>query len=467
MTNSTEYKQKIQETLRNSAEPLGPSKIAEKIGTNKSSVHYHLKKLVDAGIVISPEEGKYSVNKGWTEITRELGDKILHLLSSKEYRPRELQQELGSDESKIKSSIVMLEYNGLIKEGQISLAVRGGIPKKGFTFHVSDYCQNSTYTPTYMGYSKIGFCPICKEKLNDYETVVILFFKSSYHIEPKPWVSVKIHSKCLPKSKAYETTYGKYESSIFCHYCGLPLSPKTLPKRQMTYEYVKDYLFGFELESIRLLEQLKQSWIVPFNIPIPIMGAKFSHMPQNSTIEKVYNKLDVKIPDWILERLKKDENNPEDDHFNDISHEIFHDLHFLYYEDISELKNAENFIRLLMKYRTGYPEDYDVNSRIRDVWIASQAIKQSYENNIRENYKKLLGPEANLYSDIDWAFDADDYDFDKVRSDTVCDHLPIFSQILSVKYGDNYFHPYCAEKLGLNDNHCNDTNSIGGEKDER
>ena len=464
MINSTEFKQEIQKILRESAEPLGPSAIAKKMGKNKSSVHYHLKKLIDDGSIISLEDGKYSVNKDEMEIISELGDKILDLLISKEYYPSELQQELVSNESKIKSAIAILEYNGLIKEGKISLAERGGIPKKEFTFHDSDYCRNSTYTPTYMGYSKMGFCPICKEKLNAYETVVILFFRPSYHIEPKPWASVKIHSKCLPNSKAYETTYGKYDSSIFCHHCGLPLSPKTLPKRQMTYESVKDYFLGFELESIRLLEQLKQSWIVPFDIPIP--EVKYSNDPQNSTIEKVYNKLDIKIPDWVLERLKNDENNPENDHLKDISREIFHDLLFMFYKDISELKNAENFIRLLMKYRTDYPEDYDVNSRIRDVWIASQATKQRYENNIRENYKKLLGSESNLYSDIDWAFDVDDYDFDKVRSDTICDHLPNFSQILAVKYGDNYFHPYCAEKLGLNANHCNDTNSIGGEQDE-
>ena len=465
MIDSTEFKQEIKEILRDSPEPLGPSAIATKMGKEKNTVHYHLKKLVDDGTVIFHEGGKYSIDKDFMETIRELGDKILHLLSSKEYYPSELQQELGFDESKIKSAIAILEYDGLIKEGQLSLAKRGGIPKKGFTFHVSDYCRNSTYTPTYVGYSKIGFCPICKEKLNTYETVVISSFRPSYHIEPKPWVSVKIHSKCLPNSKAYETAYGKYDLSIFCHHCGLPLSPKTLPKRQMTYESVKDHFFGFELESIRLLEQLKQSWIVPFDIPI--LRAKFSHNPQNSTIEKVYNELDVKIPDWILERVKNEENNPENDHLNDISQEIFYDLLFMFYEDISELKNAENFIRLLMKYRTDYPEDYDVNSRIRDVWIASQATKQRYENNIRENYKKLLGSESNLYSDIDWAFDVDDYDFDKVRSDTICDHLPNFSQILAVKYGDNYFHPYCAEKLGLNNNHCNDKNSIGGEKDER
>ncbi len=120
---------------------------------------------------------------------------------------------------------------------------------------------------------------------------------------------------------------------------------------------------------------------------------------------------------------------------------------------------------VLVKYRADCPKDYDVNSRIKELWTASQSIKKIYDKNIRENYQKLLEPESNLYSCIDWAFDVENYDFDKVRSDYPyewCDS-PFFSQTLAVKCGDNYFHPYCAKKLGLNKNHCNDKNSKGGE----
>lgn len=463
MSNSTALQQKIRKILQESAEPLGPSAIAKKLGLERNRIHHHLKKLKEDGFLISSDKGKYSINKDVMEIIRDLEEKILHLLALKEYYPKELKQKLGYDESKIISAIGLLELDGLIKEGQKSLAKRGGIPRKGLTVNVTDYCRASTYILTYLGYSKIGFCPICKEKLNVYEMVVVSFFRSSYDFRPQPWVSVKIHSKCLPDSKAYEMIYGKYETSMFCYHCGLPLSPKTLPKHPITYKSVKDHFFGFELESIRLLEGLRQSWIVPLDIHIP--GVKFSTTPQNSTIEKVYNKLEIKIPDWVSVRLKKDESDPENVYYKDISWEISEDLQFKLDKDISELKNAENFLRILIKYRADCPKDYDVNSRIKELWTASQRIKKIYEKNIRENYQKLLEPESNLYSCIDWAFDVENYDFDKVRSDYPYewDDSPFFSQTLAVKCGDNYFHPYCAKKLGLNKDHCNDENSKGGE----
>ena len=234
MINPTELRQKILQILQESTKPLGPAAIGDKLGIERNKVYYHLKKLKDNDLIISPEEGKYSINKGEMEIIREIKDKILHLLSSKEYYPKELQQELSYAESKILSAIHLLESDGLIKEGQTSLEKRGGIPRKGLVSNVSDYLWNSTFTPTYLGYSKIGFCPICKNELNDYEKVVVILSQRSYLLGPKAWVSVKIHSKCLPNSKAYEITYGKYDTSMFCSHCGLPLSPKTLPKYSVT-----------------------------------------------------------------------------------------------------------------------------------------------------------------------------------------------------------------------------------------
>jgi len=454
--------QEIIKILQESKTPLGPSAISEKLNKQKNLTHYHLKKMVDEGTVTSSENGKYSINKDKMEIIRELGDEILHLLSSKEYHPEELQQKVGHDENLIISAIGILELQGFIKEGQISLAERGGIPRKGLTIYDTNYCRASTYTPTYLGYSKIGFCPVCREKLDIYETVVVAFFKS-FDLFRSHTSAVKIHSKCLTDSKSYEMTYGICEKSIFCYHCGLPLSPKMLPKRSITFELIIDYFLGIELESIRLLDELRQSWKVPLDIPI--LGEKFSLTPQNLTIEKVYNNLEIKIPNWVSERLKKDESDPEKVYYKDISWEISNDLQFKFEKDISQLNNAENFIRLLMKYRDDFPKEYDVNSRIKDVWAASQEIKKKYEIRIQENYEKLLGPQSSLYSCIDWVFDVENYDFDKVRSDQQYKwgDSPIFSQTLGIKCRDNYYHPYCAEKLGLTKDHCNDKNSKGGE----
>lgn len=462
MINPTELRQKILQTLQESTKPLGPAAIGDKLGRiERNKVYYHLKKLKDNDLIISPEEGKYSINKDEMEIIREIKDKILHLLSSKEYYPKELQQELSYDESKIIGAIHLLESDGLIKEGQTSLDKRGGILRKGLVSNVSDHLWNSTFTPTYLGYSKIGFCPICKDELNDYETVVVILSQTSYLLRPKAWVSVKIHSKCLPNSKAYEMTYGKYDTSMFCSHCGLPLSPKILPKYSITYKIINDYFLGVELESIRLLENLEKSWVVP--LPIPIDGDKFATSPDNSTIEKVYKKIGVNIPEWLAEIIKEDENDPEKVSFEKISWKISNDFRCIFHKDISTLENAENFLNLLMKYSVNFPDDYNVDSRIREVWTAAQEMKKIYARNVRESYGKLLGPEANLYSCIDWAFDIDNYDFDKVRSDYMqMGDSPIFSQIFAIKCGNDYFHPYCADKLGLNEKHCNDNKLKGG-----
>lgn len=463
MINSTEWRQKILEILQESAEPVGPTTIAKKLRIERNKVHYHLKKLKDDALIISPEEGKYSINKDEMEILREIETKILHLLSSKEYYPKELQQELSHNESKILSAIHLLESYGLIKEGQTSLEKRGGIPRKGLVSNVSDHLWNSTFTPTYLGYSKIGFCPICKNELNVYETVVVILSKTSYLVRPQAWVSVKIHSKCLPNSKAYEMTYGKSDTSMFCSHCGLPLSPKILPECPITYKTINNHFLGVELESIRLLENLEQSWVVP--LTIPINGVKFGTTPQNSTIKKVYKKFSVNIPEWLAEKIKSDENDPEKVSFKKISWEISNDFNYIFHRDISTLENAEKFIKLLMKYSVNFPANYDIDSRIRDVWTAAQEIKKIYVRNVRESYEKLLGPEANLYSFIDWAFDVENFDFDRVRSDYTyeMDDSSVFSQIFAIKCGNDYFHPYCADKLGLNENHCNDRNSKGGD----
>lgn len=473
MTKSIELQQEIRRILEESEKPLGPTAIAEILKSRKNTVSYHLKKLESDGIIISPENGKYSINKDELEIINELGIKALNILSSKECSPKELEHELCSSDHEIFGALLRLELDALIKEGQISLDRRGGIPRKGLTTNVSNHYRTSTYVPTYLGYSKIGLCPICKDKINDYETVVVSFFRTSYIFRPHHWASVKIHSKCSSNSKPHELIYGKKYSSVFCNHCGLPLSPKVLQNHHITHKSVSDHFFGFELESIRLLDKLEQSWIVPFENPISdILDEKFATTPQNSTIEEVYNELKIEIPEWLSEILEEDrkdtENNPEKSSYEDISWSISKDIDYRFKTDLSVLNNAENFVNTLVKYRTETPEDYDVKSRINQIWTASLEMKKIYENNVSKSYEKLLGPEGNLYSCIDWPFDAKDYDFDKVRSEYRFErnHPTTFTQTFAVKYGDNYFHPYCADKLGLNDDHGHDKKSKGGENSE-
>lgn len=467
MTDLANLQQEILKILRESSEPIGPAAIAGELrlskDTKRSKIHYHLKILTREGLVFCSEKGKYSIIKEEFEIVKELELKILELLAVKEYYPKELEEELGQDEGRIISAIHLLESYGLIKEGSISLTKRGGLPRKGLTTHVTDYFRDSTYTPTYLGYSKIGLCPICQKKLNNYETVVVAFFRQTNGLRQRPWLSTEIHSKCLPESKAYNTIYGRHKPSMFCYHCGLPLSPKMLPEYSVDYKLLKDHFFSFELKSITLLEELIESWFVPHRVPFE--REKHAITPQNSTIRTVYNKLNLEMPEWLDERIKDDENNPEMTPFGEICHEISNDLMFTFDGDLSKLEIAEKFQKLLIKYRSSCPEEYDVNSRIKEIWSAAQEIKKNYLKNIQTSYEKLLGPEANLYSHIDWAFDPDDYDFDKAalssRNDR--DFTFILAQTFAIKCGNRYYHPYCADKLGLNDSHCNDNKSKGGE----
>lgn len=466
MTKLIGLQQDIWETLQQSDEPLGPSAIAKEVKSHKNTVFHHLKKLKDDGIIISSENGKYSINKDELEIINELGIKALNVLSSKECSPEELEHELCSSDREIFGAIHRLELDAFVKEGQISLDKRGGIPRRGLTTNVSNYYHTSTYVPTYLGYSKIGLCPICKGEINDCETVAASFFKNSDRFRLQPWASVQIHPKCLPNSKSYGLIYGKNDASLFCNHCGLPLSQNTLPKYTITYDSITDHLFGFELGSIELLEKITQSWLVPFNNPID--DAKFATTPQNSTIEEVYKKLGIEVPEWLSDRLEKDEHDPRENDFECISWEISHELMFTMNEDLSVLNNTEKFVNTLVKYRTDIPEDYDVKSRINQIWTASLEMKKIYETNVSKSYEKLLGPEGNLYSCIDWASDAKDSDFDKVRSDSRFerDDSTKYAQTFAVKSEGNYFHPYCADKLGLNDNHGHDKKSKGGENSE-
>ncbi|WP_406661895.1 ArsR family transcriptional regulator [Methanolobus sp. ZRKC3] len=467
MTNLNEIQQRIHRELSESPNPLGPTEIADKLGlskeTEKSKIHYNLNALKKKGLVTYHEKGKYSVNKDEMEIIKGLENEILNLLTVKEYNPRELEEELNQDEGRIIYAIGQLEINGLIKEGKKSLAKRSGIPRKGPTFLVSDYYRTSTYTPTYLGYSEIGFCPICKEKFNEHESILTTFFKPIDQINERPWASTNIHSKCLANTKAYEETYRKNKPSMFCSYCGLPLTPKLLPEKIINYKLLKNHFFSFELKSIKLLENLRQSWLVPMYNPFE--KEQYATRNENSTIKQVYGELGIEVPSWLDERLNEDKKNPEINQFDEISYEISRDVYFIFKSDLSSLENVENFMRLLIKHQFSYPEEYNINSRIRDIWTAAQEIRNTHDENIRKTYEKLLGPEANLYPYFDWAFDYSDYDFDKVRRHLPysADNPPIFAQTFTVKCGNRYYHPYCADKLGINDNHCNDNNSKGGE----
>jgi hypothetical protein len=70
----------------------------------------------------------------------------------------------------------------------------------------------------------------------------------------------------------------------------------------------------YELDSIHLLEGIKQSWKVPFNLPR--IKNKYKIRPDNSTIKGVYETVKIQIPKWLDDRIEVDKNIPQDAHEN-------------------------------------------------------------------------------------------------------------------------------------------------------
>ena len=454
MSNDTNPKDKIIEVIKNSSNPPREVDIANKLNLQRNLVHHHLKKLLEDKIVLRSEAKRYSINKEGLDAIRDLSYKILDLLKSKEYSPKELEKELGTNEEEIFYSISLLEDEGLIKEGETSLQKRGYIPRKGRTTLVISHFREATYTPTYLGYSRRGHCPICRKEIGKDEKVIVVSFKHSDSgtTSINPWVSTKIHSKCMSKSKAYEEAYHELESSMICSYCGLPLTPKMLPDIEIGYKKLINHFLEYEFDSIRLLEGIKQSWIVPSDHPR--IKAKYKIRPDNSTIKGVYKTAKVQIPKWLSDRIEKDKSLSQDAYEN-IYYEFWEGLIYVFEEDLSVLSNAEKFLKLLSEYRSETPDGYDLSNRTKEIWSAACQIKSNYEKNIQMHYSKLLGPAASVYSCIDWAFDAEDYDFDKImpRGLNFEKTLPSIAQTFAIKHGEEYYHPYCADKLGLNHIH--------------
>ncbi len=465
--------EKVLKILQESQKPLGPSEIGNVLKKPRNDIQYHLNNLIKKGTVVSNGR-KYSYNKKVLEELKEIEEKITKLLSITEYSPIDLQQKLGFDEGKIFSALHLLEIDGLIKEGHTSITKRGGFVRTGLTTHDSKYCRETKYTLTHLGYTKIGVCPICKKEIEKEDLILTAFFRTNYSFKPQPWKNVLIHLDCIPESEAYDIVFGKYEGPVFCKYCGLPLSPKMIPKQSITYKSIKCHFSELELETIGLFEHLILSCTIRSNF-IPVMVSKDEYVLDlgalnYSSIEKAYESSDIEIPDWVSERLKNEsppkESSTENNNIEPLSWEISND--FLSLEaDLSELSSAENFIKVLKKYHSDFPTDYDINSRIKEIWTAAQNIRNKNEENIQRMYEKLLGPAGSIYIYIDEAFGTEQYDFDRQMSDAPYDESSIFSQTIAFKHGDKFYHPFCAEKLGLKDNgYCNNISTEGGEKSE-
>jgi len=517
---------KILQILNESKGPLGASEIAEKIRTERdeeseskeenrterSSVHYHLKKLTDRGILQS-KNGKYFLS----EIS-EIVDKIIALLSEKDCNFLDIQN-LGNDKDHIRTVLNLLESKGWVYINHPNI-VRS-----------SEQCDRETiYALTPLAYTQKGLCPICKISMEPSETVIIATIRT---IKKTAWTNVSIHAKCYVDSGDIYVP----EKNSFCDFCGLPISPKPLLGQKIGYKDILNNFYKLEYNTISLLEDLYGLNHYRYNKPknyqeikdfiqrtyeFHMERCKISEFPdfilkvmefdekpkrdiisENDAIIKNFENSEVnmeyqselkkadEIPienrhsyyDLITEKRNISEvykkfdseqkrllkiSQEETQYINPIHLYILKDLNVLVHGDLSYLQEVEEFLNCIKKYNSNFPDDYDIKSRIKDIWLSALKLKQEREKNILRMYERLLQPSGFVYTHIQplWAFDTQER---KIVQDEESASSRFFEafQFMAFKQVDKFYHPFCAEKLGLKDSgYCNNINIKGGESNE-
>ncbi|MBR9701898.1 winged helix-turn-helix transcriptional regulator [Candidatus Pacearchaeota archaeon] len=435
----------IMDILRGSEGPLGPTEIAKevagKIGKDSiptTTLYYHLKKLKDEEIIVS-KDGKYASND-----LDEIKIKIKEILSK---NPEGLSlkelQKLGFKKRKIVAALRYLYVDHLVNEIKYVSTEEGAV-------------HNYTLSP--FGLSDFGLCPFCNEQLKDSDNVIVSII-APIGLSPE-YKIVKIHPRCFLKSTSFSKDF-KTEGA-FCEYCGLPLSPEDLPVQGIDYKSIEDHFYQIEIATIKLIEELYQSLSKD-------VEKEYSLLPTIAVIDLKYEQHGMKIPDWLSEKMRKCD-NPNSYHKANL--EISDDIErillnhpivpflpgFSSLLDLSKLSSAEMFLRGLNRYRDkneveeainkGYlPSDYDINSRISEIWGVAQDLKHENLRDILRGYEKLLGPAGSVYIRT----------IPIVESTSPFKNSQTFPQILAFKKREKLYHPYCAEKLGLkDDSHLDD-----------
>lgn len=195
-------------------------------------------------------------------------------------------------------------------------------------------------------------------------------------------------------------------------------------------------------------------------IPIENRDSYYDSITEKRNNSEVYKKYDS-------ERKKLLKISQEETQYRNPTYlDILKDIDVLVHGDLSNLQEAEEFLNCISKYHNNLPEDYDIKSRIKDIWLTAQKFKQEREKNILRMYEKLLQPSGFVYTYIQplWAFDPQEIKWIQDGESVGGRDLEAY-QFMAFKHGDKFYHPFCAEKLGLkDDSYCNNINSKGGEK---
>jgi DNA-binding Lrp family transcriptional regulator len=523
MTQKQDAKQKriierIIEVLRKSPEPLRESELAKRIGTGRNVIHYHLKKLTESGIVTSKEK-RYSLDEKSTVV-----EAIVKILVEKECNFIELQN-LGFDKRHIQNALSALEgerrickkYPNVITNE--SRDVRYALAPFAYSeLGVCPICKKKiapseeVITTTFMMPSdefksrtvsihvkcypncKSGreFCcdhcglPISPKLLDrqqiDHHSISDHFYKIELDMIDFLW---RLKEMLSPHVNISNSRLSDFENRMEWN----------IKIKKYYTDYPKQYNIGdipkWILESMKTEEkrearnlELDSKIANSTGIASKIADSKASKELQeqvlnalksgesSEAIKRHFSEFDSKtgMPERIEELNKLVQERYDPAFEESTSREIRHELEaILPPSDLSYLNYAEEFITGIMKYREKLPEDYDIKSRIKEIWLDAKKLRQENERTILSMYEKLLGPSGFLYTHTSptWAVAPDEYKWfyddltaERPRRWSLIEYDLFHSTTLAYRHDGKTYHPYCAEKLGLtNTSYCINNNN--------
>ncbi|MEE9176606.1 MAG: hypothetical protein V3U19_10595 [Thermodesulfobacteriota bacterium] len=438
--------------------PVGPTEIGKEVGLKRQSVQYYLTSWEKEGKVESNDGGYWIKGKDEFKV---INKDLLALLNEKgKLEEKEIIRVLESeyDAEKIKDS---LNYS-LISNGYIKTFI--GSEKKLGIFH--------EITP--LGHSRLGICPICREELLQEDTVLI-GFKTEKKWKPNPRNTrhYLAHLHCHKKIKS------GFHSKGCCDYCSLPLSPKLIPKHAIKYNSIQDCFYETEIATIRILESICQGLrkrIRDFEERKEV--GNLASSLGNSELLAVYDRMKhetgSKVPEWIEKSIKGYEGGVKMIKGGALQiiveppfAKVFREISKILFLDLSDLSGSEHFMKVLLKYHSEFPDEYDIDRRIDEIWGQAKKLREKNERHLESLYRELLAPVGSVYNtlsplqhvgpnpesmfDLIKTFDGL-HGYPELEDDSV-----VFSHSVGYRDGNKVYHPYCAEKLGLtNQSHGHD-----------
>jgi DNA-binding Lrp family transcriptional regulator len=507
----------ILEVLRKSAEPLRESDLAKKIGTGRNVIHYHLKKLTESGIVISKEK-KYSLDENSAVVSM-----IVEILSEKECSIIEL-QDLGFDKHHIQNALHLLEdekriYRKYPKVMTGSQDFRYALAPFAYSeIGVCPICKKkilpservitTSFTVLTKGLRTVSIHVKCYHD-REFGGGDFCCDHCGLPISPRLMDRQTIDrhsiSDCLYKVESDMIYFLQgLQMVITSRVGGSDFHLSDFKNRMVCNTEIKKYYTDFQekhnvgdipewiLESMKSEEKIEAR-----NLELDSKIANTITDPKELK----------EIRERILNALKSDESMEAIESLSNEQSEFYsktgmserreelmklmqerHDLKrsvntfrkismhlnfILTPSDLSNLGSAEEFVTGIMKYREKLPEDYNIKSRIKEIWSAAQKLRQENERTIQSMYEKLLGPSGYLYTRTSptWAVRPDEYE--RFYDDLTAERPPSWSSImydlfhsttLAYRHDGKIYHPYCAEKLGLtNNSYCiNNNNKLKG-----